>query len=129
MRVLTEYRISAKKETFIEKYIDSFIAGNIKNLVIKEEWIVLERLKEQRGVYVAELEELRKTDLEAKKRARLEERKAEIFQEVEDEFNKELAAAELKISHYDFVIADEEAKAEAELLQENEIENNEIVEE
>ena len=90
---------------------------------------MLERLREQREVYVAELTELKKTDLEAKKRARLEERKAEIFQEVEDEFNKEVAAVELKISHYDFVIADEEAKVEAELLQENEIENNEFVEE
>ena len=74
---------------------------------------MLEKLKEQRGVYVAELEQLKRTDLNAIKAERFEQVKEEIAAAVEQEHNDKLAAVELEISHYDFVIADEEKKIAA----------------
>lgn len=72
---------------------------------------MLENLKEKREVYVAELENLKATtDLNALINERFEAAKATIAEEVEAEFNAKLAEVELKISHYDFVIAEEEAK-------------------
>ncbi len=128
MKVATEWRlIIDRHESLLDKYIDSVMAGNIKNLTIKEEWIMLERLKKQREVYVAELEELKSTDLEAIKNARFELVKELIAKEVEDELNTKLAAVELKISHYDFVITDEEEKAKKELEAEIEATNEEQV--
>lgn len=128
MKVATEWRlIVERQDSLLEKYIDSVWAGDIKNLTIKEVWIMLERLKEQREVYVAEMEELKSTDLEAIKNARFELVKALIAEEVEKELNDKVAAVELKVSHYDFVIAEEEAKAakelEAEIEANNEVEN------
>ena len=116
MRFDTELRIfEERQEDILEKYIDSCIAGNIKNLIIKEDVIMLERLKEQREVYVAELEKVKAIDLELIKAERFELAKDEISRQVEREHQAEIDKAELKIAHYDFVIADEEAKAEAEL--------------
>lgn len=117
MRFKTELRImTEQKETAFDRYINRVISGDIKNLTIKEEYIMLEILKEKREAYAAELEQLKQTtDLEAIKNARFELVKETIAKEVEDEFNAKLAAVELKISHYDFVIAEEEEKAAAEL--------------
>lgn len=76
---------------------------------------MLEKLKAQRGVYVEELEQLKRTDLNAIKAERFEQVKEEVAAAVEQEHNDKIAAVELKISHYDFVIAGEEkAIAEAE---------------
>lgn len=127
MRFETELRIfEERKEEIFEKYIDSCIAGNIKNLTIKEDMIMLERLKEQREVYVAELEKVKAVDLEVIKSERFELVKEAIAKEVEKEHEDEIAKAELKIAHYDFVIADEEAKAEAELHAEEEVKAEEL---
>lgn len=116
LKELTEIRIiSARKTTCIEKYINRVISDNIKNLTIKEEWIMLEALKIQREEYVFEVEQLRNTDLEAIKNERFELVKEQIALEVEKELQDKLAAAELNVAHYDFVIANLEAKAEAEL--------------
>lgn len=79
---------------------------------------MLERLKEQREFYVSELEVLKQADLETLKLERFELVKEQIAQEVEAEHNAKIAEAELKISHYDFVIADEEAKQVAEVTEE-----------
>lgn len=73
---------------------------------------MLEKLKEQREVYVAELEQLKQTDLEAIIAERFEQIKEQIALEVKKELNDKLAEVELKISHYDFVIAEEEKLAE-----------------
>ncbi len=128
MRIASEWQLLIeRRRSLLEMYIDSVAAEDIKNLTIKEEWIMLERLKEQREVYVAELEELKKTDLEAIKNARFELVKEMIAKEVEDELNAKLAAVELKVSHYDFVIADEEEKAKKELEAEIEATNDEQV--
>lgn len=127
MRFETELRIfEERKEEIFEKYIDSCIAGNIKNLTIKEDMIMLERLKEQREVYVAELEKVKAVDLEVIKSERFELVKEAIAKEVEKEHEDEIAKVELKIAHYDFVIADEEAKAEAELHAEEEVKAEEL---
>lgn len=109
MQEPTELRIIVnKQETPFEKGISSMIADNIENLIIKEDWIVLERLKAQREVYIAEVEKLKATDLEAVKNARFELIKEKIAEEVKEEFDKKLAEVELKVAHYDFVIAEEE---------------------
>lgn len=82
---------------------------------------MLERLKKQREVFVAEVDRLKNLDLEAVKNARFELVKETIAEEVKKEHNDKLAAAELKVSHYDFVIAEEEAIAIRELEQSNEV--------
>lgn len=113
VRFPTEFRMFVeKKETPLEKGISSFIAGNIKNLTIKEEWIMLENLKEKRDAYIAELENIKATtDLNAIINERFEAVKETIAKEVEDEFNAKLAEVEKKISNYDFVIAELEAES------------------
>lgn len=84
---------------------------------------MLERLKEQREVYVAELDQLRLTNLEVIIAERFEQVREEIAAQVERELNDKLAAVELKISHYDFVIAEEEkAIADAEAVAEDVVE-------
>lgn len=111
----TELRIYYKrKKTLIDKYIDSLLAGDIKNLTIKEGYIMLEKLKAQREVYLNELETLKSTDIESLKLARLEEVKPEIFKQVEDEHQAKVDNVETKIKHYDFVISELEAATIAE---------------
>lgn len=73
---------------------------------------MLDRLREQREVYAAEVERLRNVDLTEDKNARYELAKATIDAEVEKEHNDKIAAVELKVSHYDFVIAEEEKALE-----------------
>ncbi len=120
LKDLTEIRIYYdRKETVFDKYIDSLLAGNIENLTIKEGYIMLERLKNQRGVYAAELEKLKSTDLEAVKNARFELIKEKIAEEVEMEFNEKLTNIKTKIEHYDFVIDELEMKAVEEIVVEN----------
>ena len=71
MKFKTELRIIIdRKETLFDKYINRVISGDIKNLTIKEEYIMLEALKIQREEYVAELERLKNTNLEEIKNAR-----------------------------------------------------------
>lgn len=124
MKELTELRIMIdQKETIIDKYINRVISGDIKNLTIKEEWIMLEALKIQREEYVAELERLKNTNLEEIKNARFELIREQIALEVEKELADKVTAAELNVAHYDFVITNLEAKAEAELNTEIETEN------
>lgn len=130
MRIDTECRICIdRKESFLDKYISRVISGDINILVIKEEWIMLERLKEQREFYVSELEALKLADLELVKAEKLELVREQIAQEVEAEHNAKIAEAELKISHYDFVIAEEEAKqvVEEEVEEEVCINENEVI--
>lgn len=116
MKIPTELRIFIQeKECLFNKYINSYLAGDIKNLTIKEEYVMLERLKEQREVYCSELEVLKQTDLEVAKNERFNLLKEQVAKEVEAEHDAKLAAVELKIAHYDFVIADEEAKEIAKL--------------
>lgn len=124
MRVKTELRIFVDPEpTILDKYINRVISGDIKNLTIKEEWIMLEALRIQREKYVAELENLKNTNLDEIKNARFEFVKEQIALEVEKELADKVAAAELNVAHYDFVIKNLEAKEEAELAQEIETEN------
>lgn len=126
IKPLTELRVTIKqRETLIGKYISSHLAGDIKNLTLKEDWFMLEELKMQREEYAAELERLRNSDLEAIKNARFELVKEEIAREVEAEFNEKLAEAELNVKHYDFVIEKMEAKALENLEQEVQEENME----
>lgn len=116
MMFKTELRVFYKLgETPLDKYIDSIIAIDINNQTIKEEDMfekILERIeamKVKKEAYVAELENLKATtDLEAIKNARFEQLKETIAKEVEDEFNEQLAEVELKIAHFDFVIAEDE---------------------
>lgn len=83
---------------------------------------MIEELRRQRDEYVAELEALKQTDLEAIRNARFELVKETIAQEVEAEFNEKLAGAEQNVAHYDFVIARVEAAAAAEINEENIVE-------
>lgn len=84
---------------------------------------MLEDLKRQRDEYVLEVERLKATNLEEIKSARFELIKEQIALEVEKELADKVAAAELNVTHYDFVIKNLEAKAEAELETEIETEN------
>lgn len=115
MKYLSELRVYYKpKKNIFERYIDSLLAGDIKNLTIKEEWIMLEKLTLQREEYAAELERLRNADLDAVVNARFELVKAKIAEEVIAEHDKKLAEAELNVKHYDFVIEKLSAVAETE---------------
>lgn len=69
---------------------------------------MLDRLKEQREVYAAEVERLKMVNLDEIKNARFELVKETIAAEVEKEHQDKLAEVELKVAHYDFVIAEEE---------------------
>lgn len=116
MMFKTELRTFYKLgETPLDKYIDSIVAIDINNLTIKEEDDMLEKLLERieamkvkKEVYVAELENLKATNLDEIINNRFELVKETIAKEVEDEFNVKLAEAELKVAHFDFVIAEDE---------------------
>lgn len=73
---------------------------------------MLDRLREQREVYAAEVERLNNVDLTEVVNARFELVKEAIVAEVEKEHQDKLAEVELKVSHYDFVIAEEEKALE-----------------
>ena len=115
MKYLSELRVYYKpKKNIFERYIDSLMAGDIKNLTIKEEWIMLEKLTLQREEYAAELERLRNADLDAVVNARFELVKAKITEEAIAEHNEKLAEAARNVEHYDFVIEKLSAVAETE---------------
>ena len=115
MKVKTEFRITIKKKAdLLDRYIENFLNGN-KKLIIKEDWFMLEILKNQREKYVAELELLKQANLDAIKAERFEASKEQIAAEVEREHNEKIAEVEVKISHYDFVIKMEEEKLAVEV--------------
>lgn len=122
----TEFRIYVKpKQTLLQKYINAYLSDDI-NLTIKEEYIMLEKLKAQREEYAAELERLKNVDIEALKLEKFEEVKANIELQVVEELNAKIADAELKVQHYDFVI--ENLEVEAINDSENVSDNNEAAE-
>ena len=115
LRELTEFRTTiSKKADVLDIYVKNFLNGN-KNLIIKEDWFMLEILKNQRENYVAELELLRQENLDAIKAERFEMLKDQVAAEVEREHNEKMAEVEVKISHYDFVIKMEEEKLAVEV--------------
>lgn len=76
---------------------------------------MLDALKIQREEYANEVERLKNTNLDEIKNARFELVREQIALEVEKELADKIATAELNVAHYDFVITNLEAKAEAEL--------------
>ena len=105
MRTLSELRmVTNRKETALDKYISSYLAGDIENLIIKEEWIMLDELKEK---YVANLQEIEAQDVEVLVKERLKEEEDKIRQEVIAKHNDEILLAKLKVQAVDEMIADQ----------------------
>ena len=97
-----------KKETLLSKYIGSYLAGDIKNLIIKEEWLMLDRLREK---YAQKLQEVETQDIEILVEERLNEVKEQIRQEVIAKHNDEILIAKFKVQAIDELIAEQEPEA------------------
>lgn len=126
----TEWRILYDKgKTVFEEYIDSVVAGDIKNLTIKEEWFMLEKYMAKKEEYVAKLEELKSMNTEELVEAKLLEVKEQIRANVLAEHEAKIKHAEEKVSVIDEIIAEEEAseaaKLSAEIEANNDANNNE----
>ena len=93
-----------QRETVFDKYIDSCITSDIKNLIIKEEWFMLEEMREK---YVAKLQELEAQDIEILVQTRLKDEEEKIRQEVVAEHNDKILLAKLKVQAVDEMIADQ----------------------
>ena len=105
MRVPTELRIvTNEKETAFGKYIDNYLVGDIEKITIKEEWFMLEEMREK---YAAKLQELEAQDIEVLVQARLKEEEDKIRQEVVSKHNDEVLLAKLKVQAVDEMIADQ----------------------
>jgi hypothetical protein len=105
MRFESEYKIIVdRKKSLLEKYIDSCSTGNIENLIIKEEWIMLEQLREK---YVAQLEEMKAQDIEVLVKEELDKVVEQIRAEVVANHEKNIVLAELKVKAVDEMINDE----------------------
>lgn len=110
--MLTELRVNDnRRETVFDKYIDGFITGDIENLIIKEEWFMLEELREK---YAARLQELEEQDIEVLVRKRVAEVEAEIRAEVVAKHDDEVLLAKLKVQAVDEMIADQSAELNVE---------------
>lgn len=111
MKYKTEWRIfDNRKIGPLEKYISSYLAGNIKNLTIKEEWIMLEQLKEK---YVAALQKIETQDIEVLMNEKLNEVKEQIREQVISKHNDEILVAKLKVQAVEEMIADQAENEEA----------------
>ena len=123
MKHETEWRIFIdRKKSLLEMYIDSVLAGDIKNLTIKEECIMLEKLKEKKESVIAELNELKFIDLNVIVEEELNKVRKEIEARVVAEHESKVNFINVKIETLDELIAEEEAKA----LEES---NKEVVDE
>ena len=120
MKHPTEWRIFIeRKKGLLEMYIDSIIAGDIKNLIIKEDMIMLEMLKNKKESVIAELNELELVDLNALVEEELNKVREEIKARVVAEHESKVKFINVKIEALDELIAEEEAK-ELEALANNE---------
>ena len=126
MKIQTELKVvDNRKETILDKYIDNFLAGNIKNIIIKEEWIMLIELREK---YVANLQELESKDIELLVQARLKEEEEKIRQDVVSKHNDEILLAKLKVQAVDEMMADQEKLQDCNTEDLDNVENRENME-
>lgn len=108
MRTLSELRIvSNQKQTAFGGFVDKYLDGKTQKLIIKEEWIMLDELKEK---YVAKLQEIEAQDVEVLVQERLKEEEDKIRQEVIAKHNDEILLAKLKVQAVDDMIADQAAE-------------------
>lgn len=94
-----------KRETLIDKYISNYLVGDIKKIIIKEEWIMLDELREK---YATKLQELETQDIEIFVEEKLNEVKEQIRQEVIAKHNDEILIARFKVQAVDEMIADQQ---------------------
>ena len=106
MRYPVELKIIInKKETMIDKYISSYLAGDIKNLMIKEEWLMLEEMRKK---YAEKLQEIESQDIEILVEEKLNEVKEQIRQEVIAKHNDDILIARFKVQAVEEMIEDQE---------------------
>lgn len=113
MNFPSEFKILInKKGTLLDKYINSYLAGDIKKLIIKEEWLMLEEMRKK---YAEKLQEIESQDIEILVEEKLNEVKEQIRQEVIAKHNDDILIARFKVQAVEEMITDQEMEQEKEI--------------